>query len=144
MSEAVECIIVDGLNGTPAAELAVRGWLEMVESGLSDGTLNMAGSMQAVIGYAPNGRDMLPVGVITFAVELGYVWVNQSFVVKDFRGRGVYTAMFSALHRHVVDELPAVRSIRSATSVKNKVMRQIAHKQGRREEAIILHLDIQR
>lgn len=144
MSEELQTVIVDGLNGTPAAELAVRGWLDNVENGLSDGTLNMTGAMQAVVGYAPNGRDMLPVGVITFTVELGYVWVSQSFVMKDFRGRGVYTAMWSALYKHVFEELPAVRSIRSATGVKNKVMRQIAHKQGRREEAIILHLDIPR
>lgn len=135
---------VEGLNGTPAAELAVRGWLEINEKGLGGNELNMSSTLNAVIGYAPNGRDVLPVGVITWNVDDARVWVHQSYVVPEFRGRGVYSAMWLALVNKVIADLPAVRSIQSATHVRNQAMRAIAAKQGRREEAVTLRLDIPR
>lgn len=135
--------LVDGINNTPAAELAVRGWLDAVENGWSDGNLNMASGLRAFIGYTQNGRDMLPVGVVTFSIESAHVWVHQSFVLPEFRGRGVYSAMWNELLGHVA-ELPNVRSIQSATHVNNKAMRAIAARQGRREIGVILQIDITR
>lgn len=134
---------VDGINGTPAAELAVRGWLDTLEHGYSDGTINMQAELKAFIGYAQNGRDMLPVGVVTFFVDNARIWVQQSFVLPEFRGRGVYSAMWNELIGHAQD-LPAVRSIESGMHVNNKAMRAIAARQGRRETAVILKVDIVR
>lgn len=141
---AIRIEIVDGLNGTPAAELAVRGWCDVVERGLGDGSLNMSSSLKAVIGYAANGRDMLPVGVITWDSEGARIWVYQSYVQPEFRGRGVYIAMWHALVDHVTKEFPKARSIESATHIRNLAMREIAKKLGRREEAITLRYDIPR
>lgn len=133
--------LVDGINGTPAAELAVRGWLDNIESGFSDGELNMGHSLKAFIGYAQNGRDMLPVGVITWDVDAARIWVHQSYVLPEYRGRGVYSAMWNELIDHA-QGLPNVRSVQSATHVNNKAMRAIAARQGRRETAVFLKVDI--
>jgi RimJ/RimL family protein N-acetyltransferase len=135
---------VEALNGTPAATLAVKGWLELQEKGFSDGSLNMLGNMHAFVGYAENGRDMLPVGVITFTVEIARLWIHQSYVLPEFRGRGVYSAMWAELVSHVTLNLPNIREITSAAHAKNQAMRAIAKRQGRVEEAVILRLDIPR
>lgn len=139
----IEAVYVEGLNLTPAAELAVKGWLEIVAT-YGDLELNMGATLHAIIGYAPNGRDKLAVGVITFDVEAARAWVHQSYVLPEFRGRGVYSAMWATLVEHVAKKLPNVRSIQSATSVRNKTMRTIAARQGRREEAVTLRIDIER
>jgi ribosomal protein S18 acetylase RimI-like enzyme len=135
--------LIEGINSTPAAELAVRGWLENVENGLSDGELNMGANLNAFVGYAQNGRDVLPVGVITWDVDAARIWVHQSYVLPEFRGRGVYSAMWNELVGHA-QGLPNVRSIQSATHVNNKAMRTIAARQGRRETGVILKVDILR
>lgn len=143
--KTVKVVVVEGLNGTPAAELAVRGWCETVERGFGDGNLNMNAGLNAMIGYAANGRDMLPVGVITWdATDSARAWVYQSYVLPEFRGRGVYSAMWAALVDHAMRKLPKVRSIESATHIRNIAMREIAKKLGRREEAVILRFDITR
>lgn len=142
MSDIVT-VLIDGLNGTPAAELAVRGWLEDVEK-YGQLELNMGAAHHALIGYAPNGRDMLPVGVLTFDTDAARVWIYQSYVLPEFRGRGVYSAMWTRLIEHVQHDLPKVRSIQSATNVRNQAMRAIAKRQDRREEAVTLRFDIQR
>jgi RimJ/RimL family protein N-acetyltransferase len=122
----------------------VRGWLDNVEHGLSDHELNMGANLQAFIGYIGNGRDMVPAGVITWNVDAARIWVHQSYVLPEFRGRGLYSAMFAELLKHVREKLPNVRSIQSATHVNNKAMRAIAARQGRQEVAIIIKIDIAR
>lgn len=143
MTDGITCVHVEGLNDTPAALLAVAGWVDTVEHGFGDGSLNMNSGLKAVIGYAANGRDMIPAGVITWDKNgESSVWIYQSYVIPEFRGRGIYRAMWEALIDHVTKELPKVRTINSATHIRNAAMRAIAKQQGRSEEAVTLRFDI--
>lgn len=141
-ASALDIQLIDGLNGTPALDLAVRGWADCVERGLGDGTLNVHASLKAFLAYAQNGREMLPVGVVTW--DYGdiekRVWIYQSYVLPEFRGRGIYGAMWQKLVARAV-ELKAV-SIQSGTHVQNTAMRTIAKKQGRYEETVILRFNL--
>lgn len=125
-----------------ATELAVRGWLELYEKGLSDGPLNFHAGMRAVLADAPNGRDMLPVGVMIWDLDEAtkVVWVTLSYVKPEFRGAGVYKAMWGSL----VDMAVAMGAARieSATHIRNQAMRAVAARQGRREDAVILRFDL--
>lgn len=144
MSESeIKIEFYDGLNCSPALELAMRGWAEAVEKGHSDGTLNVYSSLKAFVAFAPNGRDMIPVGVVTFdhEVHVKRVWVYQGYTLPEFRGRGVYNALWFKLVEYATVELKA-KSIQSGTHVRNTVMRAVAKKQGRYEESVILKYDL--
>lgn len=132
----------DGLNGTPALDLAMRGWAETYEKGNSDGTLNVFSTLHAFVAYAPNGHDRLPVGVITFEVEKvsNRVWIYQGYTLPEFRGRGVYSAMWNSLVAHGIEQ--KMKSIQSATHVRNIAMRAVAKKLGRYEESVVLKFDL--
>lgn len=136
--------LVEGLNGSAAVSLALRGWIEINDAGLHDGTMNVHAGLHAIIGHAQNGRDMLPVGVITFDHDVNFnrVWIFQSYVVPEFRGRGVYTAMWAKLVEHSAEKLH-VRSIEGATHVRNSAMRAVAKRMGRVEEAVILKFSLE-
>lgn len=135
----IEIVLVEGLNNTPALDLAVRGWAECVEKGFGDGTLNVHASLHAFIAYAQNGREMIPAGVMTFDFDtsLKRVWIFQSYTLPEFRGRGIYNAMWASMVAHATENLKAVK-IESGTHVRNSAMRAIAKKQGRDEEAVTL------
>jgi len=143
MSDEIEIQFFDGLNNTPALELAMRGWAEMHEKGLSDGNLNIHSSLKAFVAIAPNGHDKLPVGVMTFDPEptLRRVWIFQSYVIPEFRGRGIYTALWNKLVEYATVELKA-KSIQSGTHVRNSAMRAVAKRQGRYEESVLLRFDL--
>lgn len=133
-----------GLNNTPAAVLAVRGWLELVERGLGDGSLNMSYDLKAFVAYAANGRDQLPVGVMTwqFLEHCSEVLIHQSYVLPEFRGQGCYAALWECMVQRAA-ELKAV-AIVSGTHVRNAPMRAIASRQGRVEVAVTLRYDLPR
>lgn len=137
-------LFLDGLNNTPALDLAIRGWAEINEKGFGDGTLNCYASLKAVLGYAMNGRDRLPVGVITFDYDtmLRRVWAFQVYVLPEFRGRGIYTAMFAELVRYGTDVLNA-NSIQMGTHLRNAAMRAVAKRTGCFEECIILRFNLE-
>ena len=139
MSDEIEVRLFEGLNQSPALNLAVRGWADCVEQGFGDGVLNVYTSLNAFVGYAMNGREQLPVGVMTWEYEKATkrVWIYQSFVEIEFRGRGIYQAMWAKIVEHAAVELKAA-TIESATHVRNIAMRAIARKQGRFEEAVTL------
>lgn len=133
---------VNGLNETPALTLAVRGWAEIDERGFSDGSMSVHASQHAFIAYAANGRDQLPVGVMTFAhdEDLKRVWVFVGYVIPEFRGQGIYNALWHRLVAHATEL--KVTSIQSGVHVRNSAMRAVAARQGRREDAVILRYDI--
>lgn len=138
----IKVYVVPSIAGTPAVALAIAGWVDCNERGLGDGTMNLANDQKAMLAFAKNGQEMLPVGVMTWSFDESArrVWIFQSYVVKEFRGRGVYRAMWHHMVQHA-EEL-AARTIQSATHADNKTMRSIAAKLGRREEAVVLRYDL--
>lgn len=142
MNDDIEIKLFEGLNHTPALELAMRGWAECVEKGLSDGTLNVHAGLNAFVAYAMNGREQLPVAVMTFDHDktAKRVWIYQSYTIPEFRGRGCYAALWNSMVAHSV-ELKAA-SIESATHVRNVAMRAIAKKMGRHEESVVLKFNL--
>ena len=141
MSE-IRIDLVEGLNETPALALAVRGWAEVYERGFSDGTMSVHASQHALVAYAANGRDQLPVGVMTFChdEDLKRIWIFIGYVIPEFRGQGIYNALWSRIVA-IATELK-VPSIQSGVHVRNSAMRAVGARQGRREDAVILRFDI--
>lgn len=137
-------VYYEHLNNTPALALAMRCWADIEERGLGDGTLSVYADSHAFVGYARNGRDMLPAGVITFSHEpqADRVWIHQGYVAPEFRGRGVYGALWRTLVEHA-GKLRAA-TIMSATHVRNEAMRAVARRQGRMEAAVMLRYDLER
>lgn len=144
MSDEIEIKLFDGLNNTPALDLAVRGWADVQERNLGDGSLNVYASLQAFVAYVKNGHEILPVGVMTWEFDktLKRVWIYQGYTLPEFRGRGVYNALWASMVAHAATELKAL-SIQSGTHVRNSAMRAIAKKQGRVEECVVLRYDLQ-
>jgi Acetyltransferase (GNAT) family len=140
---AIQIVLVEGLNHTPALDLAMRGWAECVEKGLGDGTMNVYASLNAFIALAPNGREMIPAAVMTWDYDKGLkrVWIFQSYTLPEFRGRGLYNALWAKMVQHAVDVLKASR-IESGTHSRNSAMRAIARKQGRTEESVVLSFNL--
>lgn len=132
-----------GLNETPALNLAVRGWAETVEKGFGDGSLNCYPALNAFVGYAMNGRDEIPVGVVTFNYDVDHkrVWLFQAYVLPEFRGCGVYKAMWAALVSH--STTLGAKSIQMGTHVRNAAMRAAAKHTGCIEEAIHLRFNLE-
>jgi RimJ/RimL family protein N-acetyltransferase len=143
LSDEIEVVLYLGLTGTPALELAIRGWAEMQEKGHGDGTINVHSFLNAFVGYAPNGRESLPVSVATFSYDpdLKRVWLFQAYTLPEFRGRGVYNAVWKKLVEHSIVDLKA-QSIQLGTNVRNTAMRAVGKKQGMSEEGIILRYDL--
>lgn len=143
MSE-IEVLHVDGVNGTPAARLAVQGWLDVVERGLGEpgDVLNMHWSYKAFIAVAPNGLERIPVGVLTYEKleATNSMFLSQAYVVPEFRGRGVYTAMFEAVVAKAI-ELKVLR-ILLGTHLRNTTMRAIAQKHGGVETGVTVTFEV--
>lgn len=144
MSEDLRVELVEELNYTPAMVLAAAGWLEVEQKGLGDGVLNIGGAQKAMIAYLRIDRDEVPIGVITFQVDGARLWLCQSYVVPEHRGRGIYRSMWLALVNHAVEKLPNVRALLSGTSLRNDAMRKVARRLGREETGVILETRIQR
>lgn len=126
-------------SAAPAAiELCLRGWNELTAKGLGDGRLVFHSNMSAIVGYAANGRDQEAVGVILFGLEPEFkrCWLTLSYVREEYRARGVYAAMYEALRGET--RRMGLRTIESATHVRNVAMRAVAKRQGRLEEFVIL------
>lgn len=135
-------VYFEQLNGTPALALAMRGWADVEERGFGDGLLNVYATLNALVGYAENGRDQVPAGVITFEHQehLNRIWIYQGFVLPEFRGRGVYRLMWNELVLKAL-ELKAAK-IQSATHVRNIAMRAVSKKLGRVEDLIGMTFDV--
>lgn len=130
------------LNNTPALALAVRGWADVEERGLGDGTMSVFASLNAFVAYAENGRDHVPAGVITFDhdLTLNRIWIFQGFVLPEFRGQGLYRRMWNELVLKAIEL--KVAKIQSSTHVRNIAMREASKKLGRVEDAISMTFDV--
>lgn len=145
MSIDVEILHVDdGLNGTPAARLAVQGWIDVAERGLGEAgdVLNVHWTMKAIVAVVPNGQEKLPVGVLTYEKldATRTLFISQVYVLPEFRGRGVYTAMFDAAMTRAFDL--GVAKIMLGTHVRNSAMRAIAQKHGGVETTVMVTFDV--
>jgi len=130
--------LLTNMQRTPAVKLAVRGQLEIIESGHGDEILMLQWDHNAILGWF----DHEPVGVITFSHTK---WVRQldihiGYVVPEHRGRGVYRAMWDRL----VEEAQAREAlvIWGNTHVDNAVMRATARSLGRVERGVLLRFDV--
>lgn len=143
MSDEIEIVYYDGINCTPALDLAMRGWADCTEKGLGDGTLNVYASLKAFVAYAPNGRDQVAVGVVTFdhLPTEKRVWLYQAYTLPEFRGRGIYRALWEKLVEHSITVLKA-SSIQYGTHVRNTAMRAVAKKLGQYEESVVVRFDL--
>ena len=121
-----------------AIELCLRGWNELFAKGLTDGRLAFHAQMSAVVANAANGRDYEPAGVVLFGLEPEFkrCWITLSYVKEEYRGRGVYSAMYVGLRAEALRM--GIRTIESATHIRNQAMREVAKRQGRLEEFVIL------
>lgn len=136
----MEISLLEGLADSPALSLAVQGWAECVRLGYGDGTMNVQTSLNAIVAHNDGAR--LPIGVMTFdyfPVDKR-VWIYQSYVLPEYRGRGIYRQMYERLVAHAIT-LKA-RSIQSGTHSKNTAMRAVAKKMGRHEECVILRQNL--
>jgi GNAT superfamily N-acetyltransferase len=140
----IEVLHVDGLNGTPAARLATQGWLEMVERGLGEpgDVINIHWSQKALVAVVRNGMEHVPAGVLTYEVveATKSMFLSQAYVVPEFRGRGVYTAMFDAAVAKAIEA--KVARINLGTHPRNEAMRMIARKHGGVETAVYITFDV--
>lgn len=122
-----------------AGALAVAAQAELISKGFADSRVDISSSWQCVMVKAEIApREFIPAGMIAFMIEepTGRLWVNLSFVVEQFRGRGVYRLMYEALR--VVAKQKKCRTIEGATHVKNAAMRAVAKRVGRAEEFVVL------
>jgi GNAT superfamily N-acetyltransferase len=138
-SEGIEIELHECASASPAAiELCLRGWNELFVKGLTDGRLVFHAGMSAMVARVANGRDMETAGVLLFGLEPEFkrCWVTLSYVREEYRARGIYTAMYEAMRGEA--KRMGVRSIESATHVRNVAMRAVAKRQGRAEDFVIL------
>lgn len=133
-----QIVAYDKLSRSPAALLATKGWVENVESGTGEDTVNVSWDHQALVAFA----DSVAVGVITWAsIEWRReVFVHQAYVLPPWRRRGVYTQLWHALVAKAVEL--KVPKISLMTHVDNKVMLKVCAKIGLTGEAISMSLDV--
>ena len=118
--------------------LCLAGWNELFKKGLTDGRLAFHSGMSLIIANAANGRDYEPAGVMLFGLEPEFkrCWITLSYVKEEYRGHRYYTNMYEALRSEAMRM--GMRSIESATHIRNQAMREVARRQGRLEEFVIL------
>jgi len=102
----------------------------------------MGWNFKAFIAIARNGQEKIPVGVLTydFLEHTKTVFLLQAYTIPEFRGRGVYTALFAAAVEKAA-EIKAPR-IMLGTHPRNAAMREIAAKHGGRETCITVTFEV--
>lgn len=127
----------EGLNGTPALPLALRGWTDLVDRGMCRNVVMLFWDNWAVVAEL----DGTPVGVITFSKSdwLREFHISIGFVLPEYRRRGVYRAMWTDLVAWA-RELK-FRAIEGSTKAENATMRSVAAALGRRED-VTLHFEL--
>lgn len=124
----------EGVNNTPAVDLAVAGWMELRRQGFTLQAIPLGWDHNAFVAFA--GQE--PVGVLTYQ-HLGYVKhvaIGTGYVVPEWRGNRIYDRLWAALVAKARD-LKAV-AIMSDTHVDNATMRAVARRQGRQETGVVL------
>jgi len=140
VGEEIEVRFYDGLNGTPAAALAVAGWAHGEQSGFGDGNLSIHASQKAFVAFLPDGHEQAPVGVATFDLNGSEIWIYQAFVVEHHRGEGIWTVLLDHLIAKAIElKIP---KIRLGVHLKNKHAREAYRKTGFVEEAVTCTLEV--
>jgi ribosomal protein S18 acetylase RimI-like enzyme len=140
VSTDIDIVSAETTTGA-AAVLAARGWLEGIERGFSGSNeFNMSHHYRSLLALVPNGRDRVPAGVITWNPTGNEAFLFQSYVDPEFRGRGVFTALWNELIAQAMNM--KIVKIQSFVHASNSTMRAIAKKQGRREEAVVTTFDV--
>lgn len=131
------------LANTPALRLAMLGWVDVFERGLGERTCNVYSNLKGLVAFAPNGKDLIPAGVMTYdhTEHNNEIFIYQSYVIPEFRGIGCYTALWNAMVAKGI-ELKAAK-ICSATSMRNSAMRAIAARQGRTEDFVYTSFNLE-
>lgn len=138
MSE-IKIEVVDIAGADPrVVQLCLQGWNNLFTRGLTDGRLVFHDGMSAIIGFAQNGKDELPAGVLLFGIEREFkrTWITLAYVNDEFRGRGIYRTMYGGLR--TISASAGVRSIEYATHLRNDRMRNVSKRMGCAEEFVIL------
>jgi len=132
-------VLVGSLGLFPDASiLAVRAQAELISKGFADSRAEISASWECVLVAVEQGREFVPAGMISFAHDapIGRMWLQLSYVVEEYRGRGVYKLMYNAVR--TIAQQRKCRTIESATHIKNTAMRAIGKKLGRTEEFVIM------
>lgn len=127
-----------GLDGTPAVALALRGQTECLEHG-GEQAVGLHWSYNAITATI----DGKVVGVIVWIDQMKdsrRIWLQLGYMLPEFRGRGIYSYLWSALILKA-QEMKCPQ-IQSATNVNNYHMREVAKAQGRVEFAVSLRFDV--
>lgn len=124
----------DGIVGTPALTIAVRGWADILEAGFASPHMwPLAHDNEAFVAV----DDMAgPVGVLTFSHQKWSkeIVVTLGYVRQAHRRRGIYDQLWKALVKHA--RKIKVSRISGGLAVSNSAMRATAKAQGRLDETI--------
>ena len=130
----MEIVFYDGINNTPAMDIALEAWNDIRNSGMSDNTISLHFEQKAFL--AMNGD--VPIGIII--VErfdyMKMVQIRIGWVTPAHRGTGVYRKLFEAVVEKA-REWGAVEVL-GVTRPHNNKMRMVARSLGRVEVGVIL------
>ena len=131
----MEIVFYDGINNTPAMDIALEAWNDIRNTGMSDNTITLHFEQKAFLAM---GNSNFPIGIIL--VErfdyMKMVQIRIGWVTPAHRRTGVYRKLFDA----VVDkarEWGAVEII-GVTRPQNHRMRAVARSMGREEVGVVL------
>lgn len=134
---------VDQIGGTPIIAFAVKAWMDELQAGLIDDTVQAVNwDDRAAVAY----EDVLlgPVGIITYSKSdwLKKTNIKLGYVRPEHRQRGVYRKLWDALV--VKSRELGMLAIDGSTHVDNSVMRKVAERLGRTEHSINLSFKLQK
>jgi len=123
------------LRGSPGVSLAVQGWHDLLQRGMTNKTDILLYWDQQVLGATPENKSD-PVGVLVYNSPDAYhdtCWfISLSYVIPRYRQRGVYRSLWGTLvSRAIVLGVPCIKG---AVSVRNTEMQLVMQKVGRTEE----------
>jgi RimJ/RimL family protein N-acetyltransferase len=125
-----------GFNNTPAAIIAVKVQLELLESGFSAPLISLFYEDQIILATIKPSTE--PVGVMIWK---HYEWIKTvqihlSYVTSGFRRRGVYRRMWDELL--IKARETNAKIIESTIHIDNHAMRAVAKSLGHTERSINL------
>lgn len=128
----------EGLDGTPAVEIALRGQSECIADG-GERFVALHWSYNAITATVEGHV----VGVIVWVDQMKEskrIWLQLGYVLPAFRKKGIYSHLWRAL----VGKAQALKcpEIHSATRIDNHAMRDVAKAQGRVEYAVSLRFAV--
>lgn len=128
----------DGINNTPALDIATRGFVELRSAGLTLPHIPLGWDHNALTASVE--QDI--VGVLTYQ-HLAYMkelHVGVGYVEPAWCRNGIYGLLWAELVRRARDL--KVVAVSSTTHIGNAAMQTVALRQGRREIGIVLRYDV--